>query len=531
MCGIAVAIDWDGADQIVPQLLAGISHRGDITDPVVSPRVNTAMGTRRLRIVDWARAVQPQSSFDGKLLVAFNGEIYNHRELREQLMAKGVSFRTESDTEVLANALQVWGVKALAMLNGMFAFVALDVSTGEFLAARDPFGVKPLYVIQYQQGFLFCSEIRPLLRATDVGDVLLIPPGYVLTRKICAGYKTAIGEAPGRTSAADIPTLDRLLSDAVRARLPDDLPVAINLSGGIDSTLVAHYAHRERSDAVGFFLGAEDSPDFRYVDEYARRSGIALRIVPFSPDSSETLARIGEVVAASEAFEPALIRGALCSYVLSEAIHREGYRVALCGEGADELFAGYVPIEWGYFKGPEDGRWIREQCIAQMHSSVLQRVDRCSMRFAVETREPFLDPRVAAYALGLGRDSLIDIVRGKPRGKKCLRALYDLYPQALPRAIRDRTKVLFDEGAGLDLGRPNSAWRALFENAISDKELRDGCHEYEPYGIRTKEELFYIRILAANMDISRVPHLRARLYLHLPDGVEKAMQETGALGL
>ncbi|MGN6147476.1 MAG: asparagine synthetase B, partial [Rhizomicrobium sp.] len=139
MCGVAVAIDWDGAEQIVPRLLAGISHRGDITDPIVSPRSRTAMGTRRLRIVDMDHAVQPQASFDGKLLVCFNGEIYNHAELRTQLKAQGVPFRTESDTEVLANALQVWGIKALSMLNGMFAFVAFDVSSGAFLAARDPF--------------------------------------------------------------------------------------------------------------------------------------------------------------------------------------------------------------------------------------------------------------------------------------------------------------------------------------------------------------------------------------------------------
>ena len=133
MCGIAVAIDWDGAENAVSRMMSGIVHRGDVSDPIVSPRPNTAMATRRLRIVDAERAAQPQASFDGKLLVSMNGEIYNHAELRQELEALGVPFRTASDTEVLANALQVWGASALKRLSGMYAFVAYDVGTGEFL--------------------------------------------------------------------------------------------------------------------------------------------------------------------------------------------------------------------------------------------------------------------------------------------------------------------------------------------------------------------------------------------------------------
>src|ERR1044071_2727734 len=127
MCGIAVAIDWPEAEATVRRLIKGILHRGDITDPVLTPRKDIAMGTRRLRIVDAEHATQPQISFYGQLAVSFNGEIYNHRELREELVDLGVEFRTESDTEVLANALQVWGYRALEHLVGMYAFVALDL--------------------------------------------------------------------------------------------------------------------------------------------------------------------------------------------------------------------------------------------------------------------------------------------------------------------------------------------------------------------------------------------------------------------
>jgi asparagine synthase (glutamine-hydrolysing) len=524
MCGIAVAIDWDGAENIVPRLVEAISYRGDVTDPVACPRPRTAMGTRRLRIVDMDHAVQPQASFDGRLLVSFNGEIYNHSELRNRLRAQGIPFRTESDTEVLANALQVWGIKSLTMLNGMFAFVAFDVSTGEFLAARDPYGVKPLYVIQSEGGFLFCSEIRPLLSETDKGDVLLLPPGYVLTRKLCAGYRSAIGGAPPGTPEGNVRDLDRLLGDAVRVRLPQ-LPVAILLSGGIDSTLIAHYARMHRPDAPGYFVGSEDAPDFRYAEEYARLSGIDLRIVPVRHEKDDLASRISEVVGATESFEPAVVRSSTCSYAISEAIHRDGFRVALCGEGADELFAGYAPIEWAFAVGEDQGRAVLNQSLAQMHRVVLQRVDRCSMRFTLEAREPFLDPRIANYALNLSGDALVDRSAARPIGKKQLRSLYDLYPDQLPASIRDRKKVVFDEGAGLS----HASWRDLFEDLVSDQDLHEGRQEFEAYLISTKEELFCLRALAATMDISRVPHLRDRMHVHLPDGVEQAMRAGGVI--
>lgn len=210
MCGIAVAINWDDADATVRRLIAGILHRGGVTDPVVSPGKNTAMCTRRLRIVDARHGEQPGVSFDGRLLVSFNGEIYNHAELRHELEQLGVVFRTQNDTEVLANALQVWGVQALKRLIGMFAFVAYDTATGEFLAARDPFGVKPLYLVQSGASFLFCSEIQPLLEATVEGDVMLLPPGYLLTRNFCRQfYQLPQPATLGQASAEELDKIFR----------------------------------------------------------------------------------------------------------------------------------------------------------------------------------------------------------------------------------------------------------------------------------------------------------------------------------
>ncbi len=177
------------------------------------------------------------------------------RNCVSNLTGLGVPFRTESDTEVLANALQVWGLRALERLNGMYAFVALDLSTGEFLAARDPFGVKPLYVIQAGQGFVFCSEMKPLLDTIEAHQVMLLPPGYALSRKTCGRFKSPVFPSSNEPTDASPEALDYLLSEAVRTRLPPGLPAAVLFSGGIDSTLVAHYARQFRPETPGYFVG------------------------------------------------------------------------------------------------------------------------------------------------------------------------------------------------------------------------------------------------------------------------------------
>jgi len=516
MCGFAVAIGLPDAEAVVGNLIGGLLHRGDVTDPIVSPRPHTAMCTRRLRIVDADRAVQPQTSFDGRLAVSFNGELYNHAELRRELAGLGIPFRTESDTEVLANALQVWGEAALPRFTGMFAFVAIDAATGEFLAARDRFGVKPLYLIQNESGLCFCSEIRPLLQTVGVGDVLLLPPGHMLSSAKCEAFQSST-RPEGETRVQNcVRTLDRLLSEAVRVRLPPDLPVATMFSGGIDSTLIAHYTRQFRPDAPGYFVGDTHGPDYRFAAEYAERTGFDLRRITFDADSEQVFSRLDEAVEISESFEPNLIRGAVCSLAVAERMHQDGFRVALCGEGADELFCGYPPLELAFNEGNDEGRPLRDECLDLMHRVSLQRVDRCSMRFQLETREPFLDASLANYALSLDSTALVREVDGLPRGKAALREVFDLYPDQLPTAIRDRSKVPIGEGAGIHVSAQDSAWKARFNEAISDLDLCDGRKEFEAFNIRTKEELFYLRKLTRTMDVFRVPHLRGRAWISFP---------------
>jgi asparagine synthase (glutamine-hydrolysing) len=512
MCGIAVAINWPDAEATVARLIGAILHRGDVSDPILRPRSDIAMATRRLRIVDADNAAQPQMSFDGQLAVSFNGEIYNHEDLRVELAGLGVPFRTESDTELLANALQVWGYAALERLNGMYAFVALDQSTGEFLAARDPFGVKPLYVVQAGRGFVFCSEMKPLLATIETHPVMLLPPGYALSRKTCGRFKSPIVQ-PGEGADASPEALDYILSEAVRLRLPPGLPAAVLFSGGIDSTLVAHYARQYRPETPGYFVGSVHAPDFRYAADYAAQTGFDLRIVPFDPESDAVFGAIDRVVAVTESFEPNLVRGAVCSLMAAERMHDDGFRVGLCGEGADELFCGYPPLEVAFADNDPDARAIRDECLGLMHRVSLQRVDRCAMHHQVEMREPYLDPAVVNYALGLTSSALVREVNGLAVGKVPLREVYDLYPEQLPASIRDRGKVPFGEGAGLDVTPQASGWKRRFDAAISDADFRDGQRQFATFNVQTKEELYYLRKLAGTFDVMRVPHLGDRAWL------------------
>jgi asparagine synthase (glutamine-hydrolysing) len=512
MCGIAVAIDWDDASAAVQRLIAGMLHRGDVTDPLVMVGQKSAMCTRRLRIVDAENGAQPQASFDERFLVSFNGEIYNHVELRRELEALGVRFRTGCDTEVVANVLRTWGQFGIKRLAGMYAFVAIDTVTGQFLAARDPFGVKPLYLIQSPTGFLFCSEIRPLLDATEGDDVLLLPPGYMLTRDFCGRHYNL--PSPTAFNAATPQELDQILAEAVRVRLPPNLPAAALFSGGIDSTLVMHYARRFCPDMPGYIAVGCNAPDHVYAKRYAEVTGLDLREVAVEAHGAKTLPLIAQVVDAVETFEPAVIRPSLHTYLLSQRIHQDGYRVALCGEGADELFAGYAPLEVAFTQSNGEGRNLREQCLAMMHRANLQRVDRCSMQFQLEIREPFLDQTIVGHAAKLDNAALVKQTAHAPVGKAPLRALYDLYPAELPSCIRDRQKMLFHEGVDGDV--EGSGWLDLFETALSDADLHDGQREFANFAIATKEELFYLRILAAGMDVNRIPHLRGRLRLEVP---------------
>jgi asparagine synthase (glutamine-hydrolysing) len=275
-----------------------------------------------------------------------------------------------------------------------------------------------------------------------------------------------------------------------------------------------HYARRVCRDIPGYIAVGCNAPDQVFARRYAEETRLDLREVAVEAHCSKTLSLIEMVVDTVETFGPAVIRPSLYTYLLSERIHKDGFRVALCGEGADELFAGYSPLEHAFMQPNGAGRNLQKQCLGMMHRANLQRVDRCSMQFQLEIREPFLDQKIVSYASELDKSVFVKQTGGAPVGKAPLRELYDLYPSELPTCIRDRQKMLFNEGADGDV--EESGWFDLFETALSDADFYDGQREFADFSIATKEELFYMRILAAKMDVNRIPHLRGRLRLDMP---------------
>ena len=263
----------------------------------------------------------------------------------------------------------------------------------------------------------------------------------------------------------------------------------------------------------------EGSDDLRYARAYADQVGLDLRHTPFE-DDGDLDARISAIVAAAESFEPDLIRGAHCTDLLARHAHQDGFKVLLSGEGADELFAGYAPLEIAFAESDSLGAQVRDQHLNLMHRNGLQRLDRCGMRHQVEIREPFLDPRVVSHALRLGAADLITSTGDGPKGKAALRALFDLHPDTLPAAIRDRAKAPMNQGAGLDDSHTRSPWRDFAESRVSDAEFADGQRRFADYDLRAKEDYVYLSKLAETLAVDRVPHLKTRLRIALPPSLQ-----------
>ncbi|HEY3821380.1 MAG TPA: asparagine synthase (glutamine-hydrolyzing) [Polyangiaceae bacterium] len=373
MCGITGTQDTPAAGAAVAAMLEALVHRGP-DDGGRWHGGGWCVGMRRLAIMDPGHGRQPMVSSDGRWALVFNGELYNFRRQRELLLGNGAVFTTNTDTEVLLELIVRQGVLgALARLEGMFAFAAVDTAAGDLWLARDRFGEKPLYIDRRDGRFSFCSELWPLLSergapsphisgrgvmsilrfghpwpgVTAVEGVAELRPGQWL-RRSRSGTETAgtywsppdrIDEAAGSIDRCGARLLD-MLDCSVRDRLVADVPLGLFLSGGIDSAAIASSAVRERGDiqaiTVGFDArGYDETPLARAT---ASRLGIELKIergtIPlFSQDVfDDLLIHHGQPFADTSAVPTRLV---------SRAARRQ-FKVVLSGDGGDELLAGYL---------------------------------------------------------------------------------------------------------------------------------------------------------------------------------------------
>ena len=376
MCGIAGCYQQADGQKLVEIMTDRIAHRGpDAAGIWITTTTACAvqLGHRRLSIIDLSTAADQPLSKDGLTLV-YNGELYNYQELRAELVARGVRFTTESDTEVVLEAWRSGDRRRLRRFRGMFAFALLDERTGELVLARDPLGIKPLYYLPRGEGVVFASELKALVAAVGpelrigarrpggVDALLLGARAAVRHRRRAEASRRVVGELPPRRHAprsgrywrvADVAAeaaagppadLRPVIEESVAAHLVSDVPVSSFLSGGLDSSIVTVLAHQANPgiDAYTITFRPEDQrleampDDAVYARKVAARYGIKLHEIEISPDIVDLLPRIVDVLD-----EPIGDPAAINTLLMCEAARERGVKVILSGMGADELFGGY----------------------------------------------------------------------------------------------------------------------------------------------------------------------------------------------
>ena len=466
-------------------MLARLAHRGS-DQAGIRKHGPTWLGQLRLAVIDPVGGAQPLRSTTGWWLIA-NGEIYNHRQIRQQT---AYEFTTGSDCEAILAVLQSGGTDDLVRLDGMFAFVATRPD-GAVVAARDRLGIKPLYWARVGGATYFASE----LGAFDVDmrpAVEVFPPGHVWLpdEGLTAFPPRPAAAAPASEQEASERIRTELLN-AVGAQLDADVPLGVFLSGGLDSSLIAAAvaSHREPDTVIhSFAAGTAESSDLPAARAVAEHLGLTHHELIYTTE--EVLDVLPEVVARIESYEPSLVRSSVPNYLLA-AMASDTITVAMTGEGADELFAGY-----DYLRDAEDHSDLAAELrrsVAGMHNLGLQRSDRVTMAHGIEARVPFLAENVVQLAMSIPAEWKLPGDYGQE--KKLLRKAFDGW---LPEELLWRPKEQFGTGSGME-----SVMDDMISNLVSDEEWAHAQHGSRVGNLptpRSKEELVYQRMFSAHLD-------------------------------
>jgi asparagine synthase (glutamine-hydrolysing) len=392
VCGIA-GIFGSGAEQQnqLEGMLAAVRSRGEVDETFFSE--GFCVATRRLKIVDRERAVQPIFNETGDKFIIFNGEIFNYKEIKRELETSH-QFKTNSDTETILHAFEEYGEGCLEHFDGQFAFVIYDLASQSLFAARDHLGIVPLYFVRTDESLYIASIVKALTFLDRPIQALL--PGHTLdiNGSLKQYYRPHYGSA-GLNKEVFVGQLKEALQAAVAKRLDTDLPVGVIYSGGIDSSIVLSEACKRHQDVTAFTIGSLGSEDFEISRRFCQERDIQQVIIPLEGRDirSETIRRAINVTELNEYLD---IINAVISLPLFARIHQEGIRVVLSGDGSDELFAGYHMYS---HVSLEDESKLFLHNLMSLHRTELQRVDRCSMAFEVEVRVPFLDMQLVELAL------------------------------------------------------------------------------------------------------------------------------------
>ena len=491
MCGI-VAVRGSGGERHARDMVARLRHRGPDGEGLLEID-GTVLGHRRLAIIDLPAGRQPMVNENGDLAIVFNGEIYNHLELRRELEARH-AFHTRSDTEVMLHLYEDQGEDMLGRLDGMFALVI--AGPHGLLVARDPLGIKPLYVGRTSECVYVASELKAF---PPVDAIEALPAGHARVNDGPA-WRYALPFPPQRHLRSGhlqeaLTEIRRRLEQAVVKRLMSDVPVGILLSGGLDSSVVAAMMRPHTVALHSFTAGMAGAPDLEAAREVARSLGTEHHELVYTEE--DVRRALPEVIRQLESFDAPLVRSAIPMYFICK-VAAEHVKVALSGEGADELFAGYDYLE--RVRGPDT---LRSELVAmteRLQDTNLQRADRMGMAHGLEVRVPFLDLGLVRYAHRLPLE-WIEPRKGRPEKWLLREACRGL----LPGSLLNRKKMKFSQGAG-----SSGLVATIARDAISEQRFEAEKRVPGAIPLRSAEELYYYRIWREVMPPSISPLLVGR---------------------
>ena len=498
MCGIVCAFDLKQKSELLrPQVLEMskiIRHRGPDWSGIFS-NDKAILAHERLAIVDPASGKQPLFSKDKSLVLAANGEIYNHRDLRKQFAGK-YEFQTESDCEVILALYQEKGPHFLDEMNGIFGFALYNVEKDEYFIARDHMGIIPLYIGWDQNGtFYVASELKAL--EGYCSTIQLFPPGHYMSSKdgeFVQWYKREWTEFDVvKDNVTSIEAIKTALEAAVKRQLMSDVPYGVLLSGGLDSSITSAVAKKfaqkriesdDTSDAWypqlhSFAVGLEGSPDLIAAQKVASHLGTIHHEIKFT--IQEGLDAIRDVIYNIETYDVTTIRASTPMYLMARVIKSMGIKMVLSGEGSDELFGGYL-----YFHKAPNAREFHEETVrklSKLHMYDCLRANKSLAAWGIEGRVPFLDKEFIDVAMRINpQDKMIN---GERMEKWILRKAFE---DMLPESVAWRQKEQFSDGVGY-------SWidtlKEVVAKEVSDEQLANAKYKFPIQTPTSKEEYYY----------------------------------------
>jgi len=478
MCGIGGVLNSNNLD--IVEIMLPIKKRGESFNEFKIIN-NSIISCNRLKIIDRDYAKQPISNEDNTKYIIFNGEIYNYKKIKSNLIKKGHKFKTDSDTETILHGFEEYGVNILNKLDGQFAFLIVDAKKNNYFAARDHFGIKPLFfgIKNKSKERFIVSEAKQIINICD--KIIEIKPGqYIDSGKIKYYYKLPKTNKNHNNLNVIKKNIKQYFNESVKKRVNTDLKIGVFLSGGIDSTLLLHTALKYHTNVTAIAVGKKDSSDMLVAEKYCTENNIKL-IKYVIPEDYNLLEYIPNMVYSSESFEPNMINQFYFSHIMSKIAYKNGFKVVLCGEGADELFAGYPEFNICPLSKVKQ---ISLAFFKNLYKTQLQRVDRASTSNTIEVRVPFFDRKLVEYVLNI--DSKLKI-----KNKITKWILREAFRDELPSYIVDRPKVVMSEGAGFG---GNSHDKGVFSKYInrniSDKDLNLFKNKYKKYDLNYKDEIY-----------------------------------------